>query len=167
MLVLTIQKQKVVEKICKGEYSANYWMSDFAFQSVRFAMGYSMVKEKLSEKTGSDYLESDTPYWGWVLNPYFDFFKVKSCFGKYSCMFVEVPKEELVFSDYDLYTDFVLGNSDDCNFFLESIPYGSNKCVQCSFMNLSKDRVKAVVPLDKLESCKGETVEDLLKFVSE
>lgn len=148
MLVLTIQRKEILEKILNNSYNVNIWKSPYAFQSVRFTEGYSIILDKLQEKIGAPMLEGESCYWGWIKNPYIDFFAKDA--DDYVALFVDVPENQMVFSDYDKYTDYVLEESTDKDFILTSDKVRSSSCIQCSFWNLRPENIKLSVPLSML-----------------
>lgn len=162
MLVLTIQRKEILEKILNKTYHVNLWQSPFAYQSIRFTEGYNIILNKLQDKAGVPLLEGESCFWGWVKNPYIDFFAYDK--DKYVALFVDIPKSQLVLSDYDKYTDYVLENSYDNDFILDSskpLP----ECVQCSFLHLKPENIKLTVPLDMLNK-DSKSVTEMYHLVS-
>lgn len=155
MLVLTIQRRDIVGKILNGTYHVNLWQSPYVYQSIRFTEGYNKILNELERKTKTSLIDGESCYWGWVKNPYIDFFNYNK--DEYVALFVDIPKSEMVFSDYDKYTDYVLENSNETDFIVESITDSvPSDCVQCSFLSLDPSNIKLTVPLSMLnKGCKS------------
>ena len=163
MLVLTIQKKEVIDKIYKGSYRVNMWKSEYAFASPRFTKGYNIIKSNLVRKTGSFMLTSDSCYWGWVCNPFYSFFDLKRMYNEYYAVFVDIPEEELVLSDYDKYTSFVLEESDSEDFMVEEVLPGDTRCIQCSFKELNPEDIVFISDISILSDIEGDISSVYLK----
>ena len=155
MLVLTIQRKDIVNKILNNTYHVNLWQSPYVYQSIKFTEGYNKILHELERKTKTPLMDGESCYWGWVKNPYIDFFNYDK--NNYVALFVDIPKSQMIFSDYDKYTDYVLENSTEDDFILNSSK-DMPSCVQCSFLRLNPMNIKLTVPLDMLnKDCKSIT----------
>lgn len=162
MMVLTVQDYSVVKEILSGIYTPNFLKSSYACSSGRFSRAYLRVLTELSKKTGRDFQYGvDTCMWGWVNYPYLPLHK-KNGFRRYSkrkyAIFVEIPENQMVFSDYDSYCNYVEGSC-SVNFMLDEFFQQFFDYVQCSFWNINPLCIKSIVDLDNLE--KGYSVEEL------
>lgn len=97
MLLLSVQKKEIAQKILEGNYHADFWKSDYACLDTNFSKKYAMVSERLN-LTGSD-----APIWAWAGTPFIEFHKAKCVTQVYVCMFLDIPENRIVFSDYDKY----------------------------------------------------------------
>lgn len=153
MLVLTIQRKDIVGKILNNTYHVNLWQSPYVYQSIRFTEGYNKILYELEKRNKTSLMDGESCYWGWVKNPYIDFFSYDK--DNYIALFVDVPESEMVFSDYDKYTDYVLENSNEKDFILSSKDSKAD-CIQCSFLYLNPENIKLTVPLNMLnKNCKS------------
>lgn len=155
MLVLTVQKFKHLRKMYNNMYKPNITKSDYAYLSPRYTKAYKTVLDRLADKTDFDYVDGlDSCIWGWVKNPYLDFYKNLNMLydknDKLYAVFCEIDERDMVLSDYDKFTNYTEGISDDTNFIIES--FSESKCIQCSFWNLSPKNIKLVIDLDRLNS---------------
>ena len=158
MLILTIQRKEICESILKGNYIPNIWESDYALLSNRFTKGYKKILNTLEDKTGRYLSDSESCYWGWVYNPYTKFFYPGE---EYKAIFINVPESEIVFSDYDLYSDYVHEDSYNDNFILENLQgVKKSDCIQCSFLSCNPKNICLVSDLSSVDNLRG-TIGDI------
>lgn len=144
MLVLSFQKVNIAKKISNGLYKPTIAKSDFATSSVEFSIGYNKVLSSLRELS-TDYMRGDSCIWAWVSNPDELMTQVLISEDKVA-MYLDVEESKIVYSDYDKYTKFVQGESDDSNFIITDLDKAKADgiCIQCSFMLSAIKRVVAV-----------------------
>lgn len=144
LLVLTFQKSSVAKSISEGIYHVELNKSPFAFSSLRFTMGYKRVLKALKEKI--NILPDEGCIWGWVSSPSAEM--VKNYLRKgYVAMYIDVNPEKCVLSDYEKFTDYVVGDTQDNDFIKEDIK-DNKHCVQCSFTVDSILGIRAVCDTD-------------------
>lgn len=163
MMVLSVQEYPVVKGILDRSYSPNFIESSYACSSIRFTKAYFKILLELSKKTGREFRYGfDSCMWGWVNVPFLPLHR-KNGFKGYSkrkyAIFVEVPEQELVFSEYNLFCDYVNEQKDYDGFILDNFFYQFFDHVQCSFWNIDPARIHLIVDIDCLE--KGYSVEEL------
>lgn len=161
MLVLTAQKYSVIEGIFSDSYVPNFWMSNSMFLSPRHTNGYKMHLEKLEDKCSCDNLIG--MYWCWVDNPYFNFYEknyTKPLSERLLGCFVRVNDNDLVVSDYDLYTDYLEGRR-DCNFFKSTEDIGTGRCLQGVISGIDKHSIVSIVDLDFLCALSGYSIDTI------
>lgn len=130
MLVLTFQKKSIAQQIKSKTYHVDMNRSTFAYNSLRFTIGYRKITNELSKK-GLDLLSDEGVIWGWVSSPSQEL--VKNYLRKgYVALFIDIDPSKCVMSDYYKFSDYVLGDSTDKDFIVES-SQNSKQCVQCSF----------------------------------
>lgn len=169
MLVLTVQKESVVQMIKSGMYYPNFWLSEFSCMTTRFTEAYKYLRDALSKKIGKSYLESDFCMWGWVANPFVLFHTVQVDWQNMVALFLDIPEDGVVFSDYDMFTSYVWGESNDGSFVIEDFPEAmqevDKRCVQCVFDTIRPSDIVYEVNLGSLlegrEVDKAYTVNDL------
>ena len=164
MLVLSFQKEFVLERIFNGGYKAKMGRSEFCRMSERFYKGYRKVKDELSKV--SDMAEWESPVWAWIGEP------VVGSWANGVAVFADVPANEMVFSDYERYCEYIESEDENLNFML---PYEEavkeacgGSCVQACFAGLNPERVVAVMGVDEIrESVRrgAETVDDLYRGI--
>lgn len=151
MLILTIQERSVVDAIKKGTYKPNFWKSKFSCMSVEFTKGYAKILSRLKEKTGAYLSDSDSCLWGWAKAPYIRFHTATPDWKENSvAVFAEVPDSEVVLSDFDVFSEYVLGESDREDYILDNFPDDENMCVQCSFLNIKPENILLEVDMSRL-----------------
>ena len=155
MNILTVQRYKDIQRIYSSEgYKPDFAKSSYAYASRRYTRAYLEVLNKLSKKTGKDYLPGlDSCIWGWSNNPFLGFYesnKGKRLEDRRYAMFCSIPESDMVYSDYDKYCDFIEENTNDKNFFVDS-PTGA-ECVQCCFWSLRPENINVIVDLDNIKS---------------
>lgn len=159
MMVLTVQRYKRIQQMYRNSYNPDFSKSRFATLSPRYTRCYKTILKRLAEKTDRYYIDGlDTCMWGWVRNAYLDFY-TKSIFpsnkylskqDRYYAVFCDIPEEEMVLTDYDKYCNYVEGISNNLDFFVED--FTKSECIQCSFWNLSPDRIRLIIDVDNLKS---------------
>lgn len=152
MLVLTVQTRDVVERILSGEkYTPDFSKSTYAYLSPRFTKAYNKTLKELSRKTKKYYtMGVDSCIWGWVGKPFLDFYAIESGSknsGKYA-VFCEIDEKDLVFSDYDKYSDYIEGYTDSLDFMVSEV--SNDACIQCAFWSLSKRNIVSIVELNSI-----------------
>ena len=152
MLILTIQKKEVYDKLIKGEYRVDFWKSPYAFLNTRFTKEYRRLGNILNTINGRETFSESAYFWGWSQNPYLDFFKNS---GDYVAIFIEIPSKNMVFSRYDLYTSYCLEESENRNYLVNKGITDSNECIQCVFNDLNLKSVKLVADLSMLKGMVG------------
>ena len=167
MLVLTIQKRSIAQKMMHGDYKANFWKSEYGCLSPRFTRGYATIKNELEEKIGVTLSESETPIWAWVGVPYIDFHKGVNE-DDLVAMFLDIPSSEMVFSDYDKYCSYVEGETNSLDFMLnESEVLGKTKegnCVQACINRVKPEQILLAVDYTNINSGTVTTVENFYKY---
>lgn len=159
MMVLTIQRYKHIQKMYRNSYIPDFSKSRFAYLSPRYTKCYKTILKQLAEKTDRYYIDGlDTCMWGWVRNAYLDFYN-KSLFpsnkylkkqDRYYAVFCDIPEDEMVLTDYDKYCDYLEGNTNSLDFFVKD--FSKSECIQCSFWDLSPDKIKLIIDVDNLKS---------------
>lgn len=148
MLVLTIQKKSIAQKIINGNYKADFWKSSFSCISPRFTSGYNICKNELENKLGKSFSEDFSPIWAWVGYPYIKF-HTYLYEGDLVALFLDVPASEMVFSDYDKYCDYIYGESTDKDFmlgFTDARNAGKrNRCVQACLESINPNNILLTV----------------------
>lgn len=152
MLILTVQKKEVYDKLVKGEYKADFWKSPYAFLNTRFTKEYRRLGNILNSINGRETFSESAYFWGWSQNPYLDFFKNS---GDYVAIFIEIPSKNMVFSRYDLYTSYCLEESENRNYLVNEGITDSNECIQCAFSEFNLKNVKLVTDLSLLKGMAG------------
>lgn len=159
MLVLTVQRYKRIQQIYRNSYVPDFMQSRFATLSPRYTRCYKTILKRLAEKTDREYIDGlDTCMWGWVRNAYLDFYnnpmylsnKYLKKSEKFYAVFCDIPEDEMVLTDYDKYCEYVEGKRNSTDFFVED--FTKSECIQCSFWNLSSDRIKLIIDMDNLKS---------------
>lgn len=144
MLVLTFQDKGVLRKLQKGCYFPSLMKSEYAHASVEFTMGYNKILNELS-KIDYSLLEGDSCLWAWVHSPADEMVQLLVSEDKVA-IYMDVDEKKVVFSDYDKYTNFVLGDSDDMDFILDDVEDIDidGMCIQCSFTPSAIKRIVTV-----------------------
>lgn len=155
MLVLTVQRNERIKQMFTEGYTPDFSKSRYAFLSPNHTRGYAEVLKELSKKTDKDFRYGvDSCFWGWVKNPYYDFYPSNEGKSEEDTLFaivLDVPDEELVLSDYDKFCNFI-ERGGDRNFIIDRVE-GAD-CIQCSFWNIDTSRVQAIINLDMLRKTK-------------
>ena len=117
MLVLTVQKKSIAQKMLSGEYKANFWKSDFACVSPNYTRGYAVLSREVS-LVEEGYIDGvDSPVWFWAGIPFLGFYR--GYVGEpLVAVFMDVPVERLVFSDYSGFEAYVNGSSGCMDFMI-------------------------------------------------
>lgn len=150
MLVLTIQDKKVADMMRGGKYVADFWKSRFSCASPRFTRGYSFLKRKLCVEKGN---WCECPVFGWCGIPFIE--SIRDNRDK-KLVFLEVPDEYLSFSDYDKFSDYVVGDSDRVDFFLSAEEAGRRiKIDSCVQVTMSFTKPEWVVGVFDFEYSRG------------
>lgn len=161
MLVLTIQDSVVAQKMKDGRYEADFWKSKFGCASARFTRGYKELSKALYEQSGNS---CEVPIFAWGGSPFIE--SVWDTRDK-KAVFLEVPDRLLVYSDYDLFCDYVHGNSSKLDFMLprkkakDRIKRGY--CVQVCLPYVMPEWIVSVVDFSMLKNYKG-TVSDCCRY---
>lgn len=101
MLVASVQDTKRIVGIAKGTYKPLMLKSNYLKYGGNFYRGYRYMINELSKKTGKVCINGYTsPYWVWVMNPFFKFFDSNSVKDKCVIIF-DVDMKDLVMSDFD------------------------------------------------------------------
>lgn len=161
MVVLTVQRKAVARKIFQGSYKSDFLKSDIVYLGGRYLSEYSKFNRSLNMICNRPRDDREL-YWGWVYNPFMDFFYNPE---EYMGIFLEVPDERVILSDYDIYTGFCNEDSDFSDYIVTSdkdMPRGS--CIQCTFKDFSPENILKVVPFTALKGMRG-TAEDILHNV--
>lgn len=106
MLVMTIQKNVVAERILdtvNGVYLGDITKSNYAYLSPRYTLGYNNFNVLLNQKRK---LWVNCPIFGWAGSPCVESIDYVS---NRCAIFLDVPTEYCVFSDYDKYCDYLEG----------------------------------------------------------
>lgn len=162
MLVLTIQDEKVASMMRGGRYKADFWKARFSCVSPKFTRGYEVLRKKLMLRG----IWCDCPVFGWCGTPFIESIRDNR---EKKLVFLEVPDELLVFSDYDRFSDFVVGDSDRVDFLLSSeeakrrISRGS--CVQVTMGYVKPEWVIGVFEFEYSRNFEG-TVGDFYRYCS-
>lgn len=167
MMILTVQDYSVIEGIIDNTYMPNFMKSSYACLSIRFTKAYLKILTELSKKTGRSYQYGvDTCMWGWANSPYLPLHKrngfLKGIKKRKYAVFVEVPDEELVLSEYSCFCGYVQGDFQSDDFLVKDEISWIMDYIQCSFWNINPRNIKLIVDLDKIES--GYSVEDLYEL---
>ena len=152
MLILTIQKKEVYNKIMSNEYKADFWKSPYAFLNTRFTREYKRMGNRLNTIEGKAQFSESAYFWGWSQNPYLDFFKNSE---DYVAIFMEISSKKMVFSRYDLYTSYCLEESENRNYLTPEGTSNNNECIQCVFSEFNIKNVKLVTKLSLLKGMSG------------
>lgn len=161
MLVLTIQDKSVLQMIGDGKYKADFWKCKFSCLSPKFTKGYMVLKSELLRATGKT---CDSPIFAWGGTPFIDSIKGS---GDKKALFLEVPENELIFSDYDKFCDFVYGTTETVDFILpkkkakEKIKRGY--CVQVCMPYIKPEWVLSSVDFSLIDKFEG-TVDDCYRY---
>ena len=99
MLILSIQEYKHVQMVYSTGYTPNILYSEYTYLSPRYTESYMKMAEELFKKDGTGNPLSF--FWGWVKNPYLDFYALKGTKDKVG-LFVEVPENRVLVSDLSL-----------------------------------------------------------------
>lgn len=148
MLVLTFQDKNTIKKIKKNIYVPKLDNSSYAYSSIEFTMGYKKVLNELRKK--DEFLpEDESCLWGWVFSPSEEMILMLKGENKVA-VYLDVDESKMVFSDYCVYTSFVLGESGDSNFIIKDIgdAMKQDKNIQCSFTPDAINRVIGVYKCD-------------------
>lgn len=142
MLVLTFQKPEIADMIRKGLYHVDLSKSNFGHESIRFTLGYRRILSNLREKC-SFQDENEGCIWGWVSSP--DPMSVRNYMNwGYVAVFVNINPAKAVLSDYAMFSDYVLGESNNSSFILRDRTYG---CTQVSFT------IESIVSFEGIYDC--------------
>lgn len=168
MLLLTVQKYKRISELYTGSYQPDFLKSRFSCLSPLHTRAYYKILDNLSKKTNRYYTRGkDSCFWGWLgYNPYLSFFQqpVKDAKdNRYYGVFVNVPENAVVVSDYDKFTAYINGYSKDEDYLCE---YTEDKqhCYQGSFWGINKRDIAYIVDLSELVKMQKKgvnSVEDL------
>ena len=148
MLVLTFQDRDTIKKIKKNMYVPKLDNSSYAYNSIEFTMGYKKVLNELRKK--DEFLpEDESCLWGWVFSPLEEMILMLRGENKVA-VYLDVDESKMVFSDYCVYTSFVLGESKDSDFIIKDIrgAMKQDKNIQCSFTPDAINRVLGVYKCD-------------------
>lgn len=168
MIILSIQRKEIADIMRSGNYRASLWESSYAFLSPRFTEGYNIINNAVRKRSGKIYSEDESCIWGWVLNPFIDFFTFNGYLNpnEYVALFIEVPDNEVVISDYDLFNSFVQGDISGEDFIISDLSgVPKDSCLQCSFAGVSPNSIKLEVPLTWVEGMTGD-IESIYSKVS-
>lgn len=152
MLILTIQKKEVYDKLIKGEYKVDFWKSPYAFLNTRFTKEYRRLGNILNAINRKEAFSESAYFWGWSQNPYLDFFKNSE---DYVAIFMEISSKKMVFSRYDLYTSYCLEESENRDYLVNEGITDSNECIQCVFSGFNLKSIKLVTDLSMLKGMTG------------
>lgn len=161
MLVLTVQDDSVVQKLNEGKYKADFWKTRLGCLSPRFTKGYNLISKEIKRRVNR-YCE--VPIFAWGGTPFIE--SIRCGKGK-KVLFLEVPEEELVFSDYDKFCDYVYGISSDADFMLSKKKAKSlvsrGYCVQVSTAYIKPEWVVSTVDFSLIGKFEG-TVDDCYRY---
>lgn len=161
MLVLTVQKYSVLRQVYSKEgYTPSFWKSTNAFLSPLYTKGYKIVLEELFWKTNAAFnFGEDSCIWGWVSNPFLGYYNNRVFDGQDDALYaviVDVSEDDMVFTDYDKYVEYIEGESGDEGFFIDDAHAFGSKCVQCSFLNITPSNIEGIAGLDCLVGCSDD-----------
>ena len=161
MLVLTVQDKRVLQAVEDGKYKADFWKSRFSCVSPRFTRGYMHLRSELYKETGR---LCDIPVFAWGGAPFVD--SIRGGENK-QVLFLEVPDDEMVFSDYDKFCDYIHGSTEKVDFMLqrkrakERIKRGY--CIQVCLPYIKKEWVLSSFDFSLIEKYEG-TVDDCYRY---
>lgn len=161
MLVLTIQDERVADMMRGGRYKADFWKARFSCLSPRFTRGYEILRKKLMSSKG---IWCECPIFGWCGTPFIE--SIRDSREK-KLVFLEIPNEYMVFSDYDKFSDYVVGDSDKVDFLLtEDEAKGRvyrGSCVQVAMGYVKPEWVVGVFDFEYSKNFEG-TVGDFYRY---
>lgn len=141
MLILSIQEYKHVQMVYSTGYTPNILYSEYVYLSPRYTEAYMKMAEELFKKDGTG--DPLSFFWGWVKNPYLDFYALKGIRNKVG-LFIEVPENRVVVSDYDMYCAYL--DEEVSHLTLEN----HGQCLQGVFKKISPSNIISVVDLKDL-----------------
>lgn len=161
MLVLTVQDNSVVQMLNEGKYKADFWKTRLGCLSPRFTKGYNLIRKELRNRVNRS---CESPIFAWGGTPFIESVR---CGKNKQVLFLEVPENELVFSDYDKFCDYVYGISDDADFMLSSRRaknlINRGYCVQVSMAYIKPEWVVSTVDFNIVNNFEG-TVDDCYRY---
>lgn len=168
MLLMTVQKKEIVEKIREGNYKANFWKSDYSCISPRYTKGYMAIKSALEGKLNVSLSESCSPMWAWVGYPYLDFHRLSGGDSKMVAMFIDIPENQIVFSDYDKYCRYIYDEGNIEDFIIPSISgidlESSETCIQASFLKIEPSQIILTVDFKNFRDVELRSVQGFYNY---
>ena len=178
MRLWTFQPVEIYDKIMEtGEYHCEPYLGyDTTMEFMEFEDAYLWLAQKMREKIGNPPDGIKFPVWAWHTQDWkhkkSDLRSERWCYGhypeKYACIEIEVPDNEVVLSDYDLwhcilnksaicFNEEEFDNFSDTKEFLEETwnrvfdvePFEDDwfwkgRYIQATFWQLKKEMIKAV-----------------------
>lgn len=166
MLVLSIQRDDVIRKIYRREYKPQLLRSRYAMLNSGFSTAYMYIYLTLTDFKGIKESGYSGFYWGWLQNPYFKMHTFDYVMSKCRMVgvFLDVPDDCVVVSDYDRYMEYVEGTVEDFPE-VDMKDVSRNACLQVSFLDFNPSSVRCVVPFSRLLKSKEKTIKGIYEEV--
>ena len=141
MLILSVQYKKHIQMVYSSGYTPDANRSEYIHLSPQYSFAYNTMASRLYEKDKEGNYNSF--WWGWVKNPYLDFYRLKGVRSRVG-VFLNIPDDKVIVSDYDLYCDFLEERTKS----LHLVDEGD--CLQGVFRSINPNNILSVVELKDL-----------------